>query len=177
MDRSGSAVLRQQGSVQINPSEAGNCQQPRRNDLPVSDHHYRIRFDPLEKLESFFPFDAGRLKHRDTRRARGFLHRRGDNFLLPSLRALRLRDHALDLDICLSQKMAQRRNGELRCPAEDDAHGPPAQPRLPLAALAELADFSLDEVALDQAEVLDEQNAVQMVNLVAESAPQQTFAA
>src|SRR5580704_9794001 len=48
---------------------------------------------------------------------------------------------------------------------------------LPLAGFFEFADFALDHVALEHAEVRDEENAVEVIDLVAESAGEQAFAA
>src|SRR5579859_1497186 len=49
--------------------------------------------------------------------------------------------------------------------------------RLPLAVFSQLANFALDDVALKHAEMIDEQNAVEMINFVAESTREQAFAA
>src|SRR6267143_1490790 len=49
--------------------------------------------------------------------------------------------------------------------------------RLPLALLPEFLDFALDEVALQHAEMLEKEDAVEMINLVAESAGKEIFAA
>src|SRR4029077_10132620 len=49
--------------------------------------------------------------------------------------------------------------------------------RLPLPGFFHLANLAFDQVALEHAEVIDEENSVQMVNFVAESAGQQAFAA
>src|ERR1700730_6029980 len=48
---------------------------------------------------------------------------------------------------------------------------------LPLAQLPHFLDFVLDQVALEHAQVLDEEDAVQVVDLMAERAGQQIFAA
>src|SRR5437879_12640448 len=48
---------------------------------------------------------------------------------------------------------------------------------LPLALFPELLDFPFDQVALQHAEVLQKKNSVQMINLMAEGARQQVFAA
>src|SRR5229473_3107033 len=49
--------------------------------------------------------------------------------------------------------------------------------RLPLALFSELLDFALDEVALEHAEMLNEENSIQVIDLVAESARQEIFTA
>src|SRR4029077_11207272 len=48
---------------------------------------------------------------------------------------------------------------------------------LPLALLFELFDFALDQVALQHAQVLDEENAVEMVDFMAERAGEEVLAA
>src|SRR5271156_5662696 len=48
---------------------------------------------------------------------------------------------------------------------------------LPLAGFFQLADFAFDEVALQHAQMRDEEDAVEVVNLVAEGAGEQAFAA
>src|SRR3984885_4753536 len=52
-----------------------------------------------------------------------------------------------------------------------------ATARLPLAGFFQFADFALDEVALEHAEVGDEENSVEVIDLVAERARQQSLAA
>jgi hypothetical protein len=47
----------------------------------------------------------------------------------------------------------------------------------PLALLFEFFDFALDEVALEHAQVLQEEDAVEMVNFVAEGTGEKIFAA
>src|SRR6201987_1608212 len=48
---------------------------------------------------------------------------------------------------------------------------------LPLARFFHLANFALDHVALEHAEMHDEKRSVQMIDFVAESASEQSFAA
>src|SRR5271170_2147559 len=48
---------------------------------------------------------------------------------------------------------------------------------LPLAGFFQLADFAFDEVALEHAEVGDEEHAVEVIDFVAEGAGEQAFAA
>src|SRR5579859_7113239 len=48
---------------------------------------------------------------------------------------------------------------------------------LPLALFAEFLDFALDEVALEHAQMLDEKNAIEVIDFVTEGAGQQIFAA
>src|SRR5216684_4189978 len=49
--------------------------------------------------------------------------------------------------------------------------------RLPLALFPELFDFALDEVALQHAEMLEKENAVEVIDLMAEGAGEKIFAA
>src|SRR5258708_32712396 len=49
--------------------------------------------------------------------------------------------------------------------------------RLPLALFPEFFDFPLDEVALQHAEMLEKEDAAEMIDLVAESAREKIFAA
>src|SRR5580692_925935 len=49
--------------------------------------------------------------------------------------------------------------------------------RLPLALFLELLDFAFDEVALQHPEMLDEEDAVEVVNFVAEGASEKILAA
>ena len=55
-------------------------------------------------------------------------------------------------------------------------HPVSADAGLPVAGFSQFADAALDQVALEHAQVLDEQDAVQVVGLVAEGARQQAFA-
>src|SRR5262245_21883387 len=48
--------------------------------------------------------------------------------------------------------------------------------QLPLALLFEFSDFPLDEIALEHAQMLQEEDAVEMVNFVAESPGEEIFA-
>src|SRR6266436_5872587 len=49
--------------------------------------------------------------------------------------------------------------------------------RLPLALFPELFDFALDEVTLQHAEMLEKEDAVEVIDLMAEGARQEIFAA
>src|SRR5260370_34053868 len=49
--------------------------------------------------------------------------------------------------------------------------------RLPLALFSQFFDFALDEIALEHAEMLDEKNAVEVIDFVAEGAGKEVFAA
>src|ERR1700744_3570486 len=49
--------------------------------------------------------------------------------------------------------------------------------RLPLARFLHFADFALDQIALEHAEVIDKEDAIEMIDLVAEGACEQAFAA
>ena len=46
---------------------------------------------------------------------------------------------------------------------------------LPLALFPELLDFALDQVALQHAQMLDEENAVEVIDFMAEGAGQEVF--
>src|ERR1700691_2200760 len=70
--------------------------------------------------------------------------------------------------------MLQGGNCKLRSTAEYDFH--PLQ-SLPLAKFPHLFDFALDQIALQHAEVLNKENAVQVIDLVAERPRQQILAA
>ena len=54
---------------------------------------------------------------------------------------------------------------------------PGSAPQLPLALFAHLLDLPPDQVALQHAQVLEKQNAVQVIDLVAKGTSQQVFAA
>ena len=49
--------------------------------------------------------------------------------------------------------------------------------RLPLALFPEFFDFALDEVALQHAEMLEKEHAVEVIDLMAEGAGEEIFAA
>src|SRR5579863_9156031 len=49
--------------------------------------------------------------------------------------------------------------------------------RLPLAVFSQLANFALDDVALEHAEMSDEENAVEVIDFVAKGARKETLAA
>ena len=175
IDRSGAAIFRQQRAVHIDPAEPRDFDQACGNDLPVGDDDDRVRRDALEIIVAprpivFFPAD------RQGFRLRRPLSSPAKSRISPaaSARAIRLRDDARDFEIRLRDQMAQRRHGKRRRAAKDDSqrHG-----RLPLAGFFQFADFALDHVALEHAEMRDEEYSVEVVDLVAEGAGQQSFAA
>src|SRR5579864_3863650 len=49
--------------------------------------------------------------------------------------------------------------------------------RLPVAGFFQLADFALDQITLQKAQVTDKKGSVQMIDLMAEGAGEQSFAA
>src|SRR5271157_29375 len=80
---------------------------------------------------------------------------------------------------CVTTPMISKSGCEIRCCREGTAKaGVPqktirsATARLPLAGFFQFADFSLDHVPLEHAEVRDEENSVEVVDLVAERAGQ-----
>ena len=70
-----------------------------------------------------------------------------------------------------AQQCLQRRNGELRRAAKDEAHRSYHSP-----ALLHFADLAQEQVALERAYAKDEEDAVEMIDLVLEGARQQLFA-
>src|SRR6202049_585644 len=124
--------------------------------------------------------------HRNARGRRGFLHRRKGNFLTAPAWTVRLSDHRSYLEIRLCEEVLERGDGEQRRATENNSHACPRHSlrrgssrlqSLPLALFLELFDFSFDEVALEHAEMLQKQDAVQVIDFVAESAGHQVFGA
>src|SRR5712692_5070564 len=122
MDRRGAAILGKQGGMQIDPAVFRNRQELRRNDLAVGDDDNAIERELAQELLHLRRADFFRLMHGEFRGERRFLHRGKGNFLAAAPGAIRLRDHAKNLEIRLGEEMLQSGNGELRCAAEYDSH-------------------------------------------------------
>src|SRR5216683_1869829 len=97
--------LGEQGSVQIDPAQFRNRQQPRRNNLSVSDDHHAIGRQRLQQRHGFRRPNLFRLMHRNIRRQRRYFHWRKRNFLPAPARAIRLRDDPDDFKVRLHEEM------------------------------------------------------------------------
>ena len=118
----------------------------------------------------------------------GGFHRRRNQLLFAALRAVGLRDHKRNR-VSRRDDAVERGDGELGRTEENDALvGRGLRPRrlarpalitdsFPLAGLLQLLDFPLDQIALQSAQMIDEQNAVQVIDLVQKGPRQQIFAA
>ena len=119
--------------------------------------------------------------------------------LAPAARTVGLRDDSFHGYAGLGSETPERGNGKFWRATKDDAHrGHPRgsnisaglhasleefsvnarpTPVLPLAGLPQFANAAFDQVSLEHAEVLDEQDSVQVVDLMTERAREQSFAA
>ena len=195
LDRSGAAISWKQGSVEIDPAEARNRQQARSNDLAVGNDNDGVGVTFAEKLFGFGSADFFGLEDRKVSGESDFLYRRKGDLLAAAAGAVRLSDDGGDLEVGLGEEVLETWNCERRCAAEQDAHranplarsarlilhrlkSVPLKPSLlPLALFFQFFDFAFDEVAFEHAEVLKEQDAVEVVDFVAESTSEKVFAA
>ena len=92
--------------------------------------------------------------------------------LAAAARPVRLRDHADDA-MARAEERVEGRHGECRRAEEDDAQ---RTRRSPFPGARQLADPPDDQIALDAAQAIDEQRAVEMIHLVLEGAREQAGA-
>jgi hypothetical protein len=172
--------------VQVDPAEFRNGQKTRRDDLSVGDNHDDVGRKSLQDVLNFGSADFFWLMDGDASSERYFLYWRKGNFLPPAARTVGLSDDCNNLKIRLREEVLECGNGEQRRATENSSHAKPQQSlrresnrlqSLPLALFFELFDFALDKVALEHAEVLQEQNPIQMVDFMTESARQKILAA
>src|SRR5258708_26801297 len=123
MNRRGPAIARQQRRVQIDPAEARNCQEPRWNNLSVSDDHHRIGCDAFQEFLCRIRLDGFGLVDLQIVRECRFFDRRAADLLPASAWTVRLRDHSFDGNVWCSGETPERGYGEFRRATKDDAHG------------------------------------------------------
>ncbi len=121
--------------------------------------------------------DAGilercRLQHRNARVEGACLDRRVARLLPSAARPIGLRDDA-DHRVRGRQQPVERRHRELRRAEEDDAQ---RASWLPFAGARQLLDPPDDQIALDAAQAIDEQRAVEVIHFVLKRAREETGA-
>ncbi len=105
VNRGGAAIFWQQGAVQVDPSEARNCDEARGNNLAVGDDHYYVGRGAAKIFVGFFGADFLRLVHGDSGDDGGVFYWRAGDFLAAAARAVGLRDDACDLELGLRQSI------------------------------------------------------------------------
>src|SRR5712692_9667858 len=111
--------------------------------------------------------------HGEMRGERRLLHGREGDFVTAAARAIGLSDDGKDFEIRFCEETLQRGNGKLRRATETDSQWR----RLPLALFPELLDFALDEVALEHAQMLQKEDAIEVIDFMAEGAGKHVFTA
>src|SRR5712692_11008843 len=111
--------------------------------------------------------------HGEMRGERRLLHGREGDFVTAAARAIGLSDDGKDFETRFCQEMLQRGNSKLRRATETDSQWR----HLPLALFPELLDFPLDEVALEHPEMLQKEDAIEVIDFMAESAGEHVFPA
>ena len=99
------------------------------------------------------------MPHIESELSRGGFHLGGHELLPATARPVGLRDNGDDMVRRLRER-PQGGNGERRRAEEEDAHG------LPLAGALTLADLPDNHVALEAAQAIEKQDAVQMIDLM-----------
>ena len=178
VDRRGSPIARQQGRMQIEPTQTGNRQEACGDDLAVSDNYDGIGRDAFQKLLCGFRLDLFGLINVKSDFKGCFLHWRTADKLSAATRPVRLGDHRFDRNSRALRELPEGRHCEFRRATENDAQrSHRREGELPLAGLPQFADPAFDQVSLEHAEMLKEENPVEMVDLVAKGAGEQSFAA
>ena len=138
-----------------------------REDLSVSRNHPELGCPACERLLDLRSPNPRWLKHRESVLDSRHLDRRVGDLLPPAARAIGLRDDAYDVVRRVNEPF-ERGNCKLRRPEEHDAH------RLPFARARELLDLTDDQVFLQASKPVDEEQAVQVIHLVLETACEET---
>src|ERR1700676_4912704 len=160
--------------MQVDPAEAWNCEKPRGDDLSVGNNNYGVGRDAFQKFLRRVRLDGLGLKNVQIGRERRLFYGRAAYILPPPARPVRLGDDGFDGNACFGGKTPERGYGKFRRATKDDAHG--GHPRgLPLAGLPQFADTAFDQVPFEHAEMLDEKDAVQVIDFVTEGASEQAF--
>ena len=122
LNRRRAAILGQQRSMNIDVPARGQREHPGRNDasVPHDDDGFRRQIGKL-LLKLFVLPDFFRLDDRQVQLLRRLLHRRSSQFHATPLGPVRLGHHQLHVKSGRRQPL-QRRNSELRSPAEDQLH-------------------------------------------------------
>lgn len=107
-----SAILRKQGSVEINPAEARDVEQTRGDDLAVGDDDDGVRICFAEELLGFRRADFFGLEDANAGGESGFFYGREGDFLAAAARPVRLAYNSGDLKVRLSDKLPEARYGE-----------------------------------------------------------------
>src|SRR5690349_21092728 len=97
--------------------------------------------------------------HGKVRGDRHLLHGRERDFLTAPARAVGLGDHPQYFEFRVCEETLQRGNRKLWRATEADSHWR----HLPLALFPELLDFPLDEVALKHPEMLQKEDAIEVI--------------
>src|SRR5579872_1431166 len=121
MDGRGAAIFREQGTMHVEPAEAGDGQEPCRNNLAVSDDHNRVRRDAFQKILRGFRLDRFRLVDVQAKLERRFFYGRCGDVAAASARPIRLGDYGFDGKFGPLRKLPERRNSEFRRAAKNDA--------------------------------------------------------
>src|SRR6266571_1686197 len=172
LDRRRSAQLGEEGRMHVDHATGREPEQLRLQDMPVRDHDADIRSELPEPVEEAAVGRALRLEHRDRLRLGFHFHgRRYDLRAGAALRPVGLGDGGEHVEP-LPEQRSQRRDREFRRAEENDAHLELARrlrrhvleiPRLPLAGLLPLRD---QQMTLHGAQVIEEQDAIEVIDFV-----------
>ena len=172
MDRRGAAPARQQRRVHVDHAEPGQVEQRRRQDPAVGRDDGEIRCERAQLRRGTPRPSAARAGGRAdrARTAAALTGAAASTLLSAAAGPVRLRDDADDRD---GGDRAARRVTARRMPACRRRRRAAASP---LAGALQLPDLADDQVALDAAQPIEEQHAVEVIDLVLEGASQQACA-
>ena len=164
MNRRGASMPGQQRGMDVDHAKPRDGQDGFRKNLSVTPPRRRCRHPaPRQAVMNAGSFSVSRLKHRDGRRERSRAFTGASDVLLSAAaRLVRLGDGG---DHRMARGEAAHRASEPRTPACRRRRPGGACP-LPFPRARELADLPDDQVALDAPEAIDEQRAIEMIDLV-----------
>ncbi len=173
LDGGGSAVLGKERAVDVNVAEAREVEHPLGDDAAVSDYDDGVRGNLFKKSTKFgVGFESLGLEDGKTEGEGELLDRRDVKLELAAGRAVGLREDERNFVARVDDGL-EAGDSEFWGSAEDEFHEFPRCGSLPVAMLLELLDAAEDEVALEAAEAVNEEDAVEVVDLMEHGAGQQ----
>ena len=166
------AVAGQQRGVDVEEAEPRRGENRVGQDLPVGGDDAEVGVERRRaRSRNAASLSRCGLKDRHAGGERQRLHRRVDGLLAPAARPIRLRDHADDA-VPRAQQRLEGRHGEAGRAEEHDTQAS-GRAASPFAGARQLPDPADDQVALDAAQPVDEQRAVEVIHLVLKRAGEQ----
>ena len=108
--------------MHIDGSQPRQVKKPARENLTIRHRHQKIAPERFEKRTVFFRTNLGRLIDRNPRLLRKDFYRRRLSVETATRGTIRLRDDGAHFESAVHQR-AKRRQGEIRRPQENHAHG------------------------------------------------------